>query len=288
MILLLGGTGYIGQAFIKKFMEEDIEYHAITREDLDYTNFHRIFYYLRANAKTFDVLINCAGYVGKPNVDACEDNKGECIKGNVLFPEMIAGICSELMIKYVHISSGCIYTGYDKEYTEEDPPNFCFNSEVEGSFYSGTKALGEEVLKDKAAYICRLRIPFDNVDHPRNYLSKLQNYDKLLNMKNSISHKEDFVDACMHLITETCNFGTYNITNTGSVDTEQVCSLISRHLNLNNNFDFFDSEEEFYKLGAKAPRSNCLLDNSKLFSTGFKMRDTVEALEDSLKKWESE
>ena len=104
-------------------------------------------------------------------------------------------------------------------------------------------------------------------------------------MKNSISHKGDFVDACMHLFQNVHNFGIYNITNTGAVDTEQVCSLMREHLNLNNDFNFFDSEEEFYKLGAKAPRSNCLLDNSKLLSTGFEMRDTIEALEDSLKNW---
>ena len=45
------------------------------------------------------------------------------------------------------------------------------------------------------------------------------------------------------------------------------------------------SEEEFYRLGAKAPRSNCLLDNSKLLSAGVKIRDVSEALEDSLRKW---
>ena len=67
--------------------------------------------FLRANADQIDVLINCAGYVGKPNVDACELHKEECLQGNVLLPEMLSRFCSELMIKFVHISSGCIYTG---------------------------------------------------------------------------------------------------------------------------------------------------------------------------------
>ena len=285
MILLLGGTGYMGQAFVERFNEEGIDHHVLTRKELDYTRFDKILYYLNANAKTFDVLVNCAGYIGKPNVDACEENKGATIKGNVLMPALVSDICSELMIKYMHISSGCIYTGYDKEFTEEDPPNFCFNSEIEGSFYSGTKALAEELVNEENSWICRLRIPFDHVDNPRNYLSKLQNYERLLNMKNSITHRGDFVKACLHIIQETHNFGIYNITNTGAVDTEQVCSLMRQHLNINNDFNFFDSEEEFYKLGAKAPRSNCLLDNSKLLSTGFKIRDAVEALEDSLKNW---
>ena len=285
MILLLGKNGYVAEAFIKRFEEKGIEAHVATRDQLDYTDHNTMLHFLYANAANFNVLINCAGYVGKPNVDACELHKEECIEGNVILPKMLSGLCSELMIKFMHISSGCVYTGYEKEFTEEDPPNFCFNTEIEGSFYSGTKALAEKLINKENSWICRLRIPFDEHDGPRNYLSKLQNYKRLLNMKNSISHREDFVNACLHLIEENCPFGIYNITNTGATDTEQVCSLMGKHLNLNNDFDFFDSEEEFYKFGAIAPRSNCLLDNSKLLSTGFEMRDTTEALEDSLKKW---
>ena len=85
----------------------------------------------------------------------------------------------------MHISSGCIYDGYNKVYTEEDPPNFCFKTN-NGSFYSGCKALAEDLVNKNNSYICRLRIPFDQYNNPRNYLSKLQNYNKLLNMKNSI------------------------------------------------------------------------------------------------------
>ena len=98
MILLLGGTGYIGQAFIRRFEEKEVPYHTVSREDLDYTNFNRMIYYLKENARNFDVLINCAGYVGKPNVDACELHKEESIQGNVLFPQMISGICSGMNI----------------------------------------------------------------------------------------------------------------------------------------------------------------------------------------------
>ena len=197
------------------------------------------------------------------------------------------GFLDQFSIKFVHISSGCIYNGYEKEFTEEDEPNFCFNSKVEGSFYSGTKAMAEDLIHKEASYVCRLRIPFDHIDNPRNYLSKIQTYQKLLNMENSISHRLDFVEACMHLVKRenNCPFGIYNITNTGKVDTKQICDLVSKHLNINNDFDFFESIEEFYNIGAIAPRSNCLLDNSKLLATGFKMRSTEEALEDSLKNW---
>ena len=40
-------------------------------------------------------IINCAGYIGKPNVDACELAKADCIEGNVLLPLMLAQLCCE-------------------------------------------------------------------------------------------------------------------------------------------------------------------------------------------------
>jgi UDP-glucose 4,6-dehydratase len=111
------------------------------------------------------------------------------------------------------------------------------------------------------------------------------NYEKLLDARNSISHREEFVDACLHLIENRCDRGIYNITNTGSVTTRDVVSLIREHTDLMGDCSFFDSEEEFYTTKAKTPRSNCVLDNSKLLSTGFNIRCTEEALVDSLKNW---
>ncbi len=80
-----------------------------------------------------------------------------------------------------------------------DEPNFTFRRPP-CSFYSGTKALGEEAISDIGQnYIWRLRIPFDQFDNPRNYLSKLQNYPKVYDNVNSLSHRGDFVAACLDL-----------------------------------------------------------------------------------------
>ena len=61
--------------------------------------------------------------------------------------------------------------------------------------------------------------------------------------------------------------------------------MIQKYLKLNKEFKFWENDEEFYGFGAKAPRSNCVLDNSKLIKTGIKMRDTEEAIAESLKYW---
>jgi len=65
------------------------------------------------------------------------------------------------------------------------------------AFYSGTKALGEEAIAGIGqSYIWRLRIPFDEFDNARNYLSKVHVTRKSINV-NSISHRADFVKACL-------------------------------------------------------------------------------------------
>ncbi|NBP04296.1 MAG: NAD-dependent epimerase/dehydratase family protein, partial [Proteobacteria bacterium] len=233
-----------------------------------------------------ECVINAAGYTGKPNVDACEYHKGECIDGNVTFPWKLAEFCKDYKVPLCHVSSGCIYTG-SGNFTEKHPPNFSFRQNF-CSFYSGSKALGEEVLKGyDNVWIWRLRIPFDNRNSPRNYLTKLMTYPKLLEAENSISHLEDFVTYCLASY-RLGDPGIYNITNTGSVTTSQVVDLIKKYNIVDKEFQFFKDEIEFMQQAAKAPRSNCTMDNSKLRNLGIPVRTAVEAIEDSLKNWNKE
>ena len=171
-------------------------------------------------------------------------------------------------------------------FTETDTPNFSFRSPP-CSFYSGTKALGEEAIAGVGrSYIWRCRIPFDKHDHPRNYLSKVQRYSKVYDNVNSISHRRDFVSACLDTWQKQVPFGTYNVTNPGAVTTRQVVEAIERVLKPARPFEFWESDEEFYKVAAKTPRSNCIMDVTKLLSAGIKIRSVEEALEDSLRHWQ--
>jgi len=281
MILVLGQTGYMGTQFINELKHRNLSYRGISRGNINYCNYGVLYSLVAKNI--FKLVINCAGYIGRPNVDACEDHKAETIEGNVVLPKMLSDVCSDVGIKFMQISSGCIYDGYAKSYTEEDEPNFSFKYN-NCSFYSGCKALAEDLIDKDNSYICRLRIPFDEFDNSRNYLSKLKNYDKLLNAENSISHRGDFVKACLDLYEMNCATGIYNIVNSGSVTTSWVAQKLAQY-NIRNDFSFFQDEKEFYEFGAKAPRSNCILDNSKLLSAGVKIRGTKEAIEESLKKW---
>jgi UDP-glucose 4,6-dehydratase len=281
MHIILGKNGYIAEAIIKELKSRDLPHVAWSRSEVDYTNLAELKYNLYILGDDLHI-INCAGYIGKPNVDACELAKADCIEGNVLLPAMLAQLCHESKYNFTQISSGCIYGGYEKNFTEQDAPNFDFQN---GSFYSGTKALAEKVVlqNNPNSYIFRLRIPFDEHASPRNYLTKLLSYDTLLDAKNSLSHRADFAKYVMELIEQKVPHGIYNVTNKGSVTTRDVVQLIKKYNLSNKDFKFFDNLESFGK-EIVAPRSNCVLDTTKI-EQYIKIRTATEALEEAIQKY---
>ena len=262
----------------------------VSRSEVDYTDFATLRRFLREMKPEY--LINAAGYTGKPNVDACEYNRDACILGNVLLPQVIRLACTETQTRWGHVSSGCIYTGQRPDgsgFREDDPPNFCFET-GDCSFYSGTKALGEAVLQDAPeCYVWRLRIPFSHVDSPRNYLSKVLRYERLLDATNSLSHLGEFVRAAVQCFEQNVACGVYNLTNTGAVSTREVVELLRESgLAEGRSFQFFESEAEFMQLAAKTPRSNCVLDNSKALQAGLKLSPVRDAVRQALSEWVSD
>lgn len=284
-IVILGGTGYLGQAFLKELDRRGWAYTNLSRKFCDYGDFDLLSNYLNAARPQF--VINTAGYAGRPNVDVCEFLKASTLEGNLMLPMVVAHACSALKIPFGHVSSGCIYNVSEVsklECSESHTPNFSFRNPP-CSFYSGTKAMAEEAIEHVGQnYIWRVRLPFDEFDNERNYLSKLQRYEKVYNNTNSLSHRGDFVKACLDLVEIGAPYGTYNMTNPGAVTSKQVVGMIQDTLKINREFKYWENDEEFYKV-AIAPRSNCVLDTTKLKQAGVVMRPVEEALEDSLRKW---
>ena len=285
MLTLVGANGYVGQKITSILEHNQISFTSLSRVGTDYYDAKKLRNCLESNQSKF--LINCAGFTGKPNVDACESAKYESLYGNAVLPGIVREVCEDLKIPWGHISSGCIYSGRradGKGWTEEDEPNFSFRSPP-CSFYSGTKALGEEVLEGaENCFVWRLRIPFNHQPNPRNYLQKLLNYENLLEAENSVSHLEDFCQKCIECFTKDVEPGVYNMTNPGSVTTRQVTEWMVKEGLTDKKFKFFDSEEEFMSKAAIAPRSNCVLDTIKAEKAGIGMRPVEEAMIDSIRR----
>ena len=60
--------------------------------------------------------------------------------------------------------------------------------------------------------------------------------------------------------------------------------MIQKILNPDREFNYFDNDEEFYRI-AKTPRSNCVLNVDKLASVGIPMRPVREALREAIENW---
>jgi dTDP-4-dehydrorhamnose reductase len=285
-IWILGASGYVGGAYQRLLESRGLSFRALPRHVLDYYNPVTLKAALREMKPSF--VVNCAGYTGKPNVDACELHKTECLSGNAILPGILREACEQTGTPWGHVSSGCIFTGRRADgagFRESDPPNFSFRTN-NCSFYSGTKALGEEILAEaRDCFIWRLRIPFNEVDSPRNYLTKVMRYDRLLEAENSLSQLDEFVRATWECWEKRAPFGIYNVTNPGSVTTHEVVDLIKKSGVSNKQFEFFSDEADFMAKAAKTPRSNCVLDSSKLLASGIVMSHVRDAIAKALKNW---
>src|SRR5262249_29071372 len=116
MILLLGGSGYIGEAFQRELGRRGWRYRNLSRREVNYTQFETLWKFLKEHRPDF--VINCAGFTGRPNVDACETAKADALLGNVVLPECIAHACAACQVPWGQVSSGCVYNGA-KIHTQE-------------------------------------------------------------------------------------------------------------------------------------------------------------------------
>lgn len=282
-IILLGGNGYVGNAFQNYFREIGQAYITLSRGELDYAD-PRVLQALLERAKPL-FLINCAGYNGKPNVDACEKDKATCYFLNAVLPGRIAEACHAARVPWGHLSSGCIYSGpapRESGYIETDSPNFSHRA-GNASTFSKSKALGEEILANEGnVYIWRLRAPYNHENHTRNFIVKVRGYKRLVDADNSLSHLNDFVKAAYECWKKQCPYGTYHLTNPGYITTRMVAEILNKYGILGEGVSFFEDEASFMQNAATAHRSSCILDTSKAAASGIHMRPAAVSLEDSI------
>jgi dTDP-4-dehydrorhamnose reductase len=216
-----------------------------------------------------DVVINCAGKCGNPNIDWCEkneENRRLTTYVNGCGPAILLDACRSVGDAFfVHLSSGCLWDVPEShnEITEEDFPNPV-------SHYSETKVLGEMNLRGKRdVLIVRLRMPLDDHPHPRNLIDKLSGFDKVIDTPNSVTYVPTLTSAIEHLV-EQRRTGIYNVCD-GVTSAAELMKMYRDYVDKDHKFEVV-SAEELYSIGlVKAGRSNCRLSTRKLEQTGFKL-----------------
>ncbi|KAJ4957905.1 hypothetical protein NE237_025016 [Protea cynaroides] len=209
-------------------------------------------------------VFNAAGVTGRPNVDWCESHKVETIRTNVVGTLTLADACREKGLLMMNFATGCIFE-YDKKhpegsgigFKEEDKPNFI------GSFYSKTKAMVEELLKEyENVCTLRVRMPISSdLSNPRNFITKISRYNKVVNIPNSMTVLDELLPISIEMAKRNCR-GIWNFTNPGVVSHNEILEMYRDYIDPGFKWVNFDLEEQAKVI--VAPRSNNELDASKL------------------------
>lgn len=239
-----------------------------------------------------DVLINCIGKTGSPNVDWCESNKSATAASNIIIPTLLAEECQKRSIKLIHVGSGCIFYGQS--------PNMFYGNNIFNkpiavdlgwnendfanpqSYYSKTKYAADLALSGLPnVATLRIRMPISNKCLDRNLINKLVKYDKVIDIPNSVTFMDDFVRCVDWVIKEDIN-GLYHVTNPGTVTAAQLMKEFQKYFK-DHKFEVIN-ENQLAELTV-AKRSNCVLDTTKLRKAGFMMDLAEGALTRCMKEY---
>ncbi|KAL8507752.1 hypothetical protein ACS0TY_018338 [Phlomoides rotata] len=209
-------------------------------------------------------VLNAAGVTGRPNVDWCESHKVETIRTNVAGTLTLADVCREHGLLMVNFATGCIFEynaahpeGSGIGFKEEDKPNFM------GSFYSKTKAMVEELLKEYDN-VCTLRVRMpisSDLNNPRNFITKISRYNKVVNIPNSMTVLDELLPISIEMAKRNLR-GIWNFTNPGVVSHNEILEMYREYMDPDFKWSNFSLEEQAKVIVAQ--RSNNEMDASKL------------------------
>lgn len=207
MRTLVVGRGWLGQILAKAYGVDLFERRL---EDLRH-----------ADVMGYAHVINAAA---KTNIDWCERNKASAFASNVTGAIQAAQVCKQAGVGHVFISSACIFESVDVgdvRFEDADPNPKCF--------YSLTKWMAEEMVADACpnALIPRIRLPLSSVPHPRNTITKILSYERLVDTKESVTVIEDFVPALMGLMEHEIA-GRVHLVNSGLTSAAEIATAFGK------------------------------------------------------------
>ena len=229
-----------------------------------------------------DVAINCAGRVGVPNVDWCEDHPFETWRDNAIGPAILAEECAKRRIHLVHVGSGCVFAGQsthaDGAWQEGDAPNAT-------SLYARSKAAADSLLAAlPGVAVVRIRMPVSAEAHPRSLPDKLSGYRTVCHAVNSVTFLSEFPRVLLRIAEERAT-GIFHAVARGVLAHREIVEAWRRLVDRNAPIpEWVADESDLRSLGlARAPRSRAILADTRLAGIGAAMGDAHEMLEKTLK-----
>ena len=231
-----------------------------------------------------DVVLNTAGVTGKPNVDWCEINQMETIKGNLILPLMIAEACAIRGVYMLHVGSGCVYYG-DSDHEDSLWRESDFANPL--STYSKIKYSADLALQtlDNIG-IARIRMPIESKPSSRNLIDKLVRYQKIIDVENSVTIIDDMVDV-FYMLLEVKASGIFHVVNSGRIKHRTIIDLYKKYID-NTVSPEWINEDDLVRIGlAEKKRSNNFLSSENLSKIGIVMPDVNESIVKVFEKYKN-
>lgn len=258
-VLVIGSSGWIGSQCVQLLRSLG---HEVVDSNIRIDNYGSIGLELDSVKPSHVIL--AAGKTGRPNVDWCEDNKIETLETNTLGTGVVFSETHRRALPCYYLGTGCIYE-YDDEhqingigFTEDDEPNF------EKSWYSHTKLLAEKISKPYPnVCVLRIRMPISSDFSPRSFITKIVNYQKVVDVPNSMTVLDDLLPL-IPVMMERQIFGIWNFCNQGTLSHNEILSLYEHKVDPEHQTTNFTLDEQAKIL--KTGRSNNALNCSKLMT----------------------
>lgn len=195
-VLLFGGRGWIGglmgpaveaEGLCSVHAESRAEDPQSVREELARVRPRLVFAALgRTHGVHEGKAFGTIDYLEQPG--RLHDN----VRDNLVAPLTLAALCREADVPFVSIATGCIFEAAKEDIMDDKQPGFDDDAPANffASSYSTVKGATDSLLHllfaDSALWF-RIRMPITHDLHPRSFLTKIINYDKVCSMPNSMS-----------------------------------------------------------------------------------------------------
>lgn len=212
----------------------------------------------------------------------------ENMRDNLFSPLVLAEICKKHNIHFTYLGTGCIFDyddahplgQLDTGFVESDKPNFF------GSSYSIVKGYTDRLMQtmfDTTALNVRIRMPITDEINPRNFITKITNYDKICSIPNSMTVLNELLPVLIEMALKG-QVGTVNLTNPGTITHNEILEMYKEIVDPKFSWSNFSIEEQNAILASK--RSNNCLNTEKLESIAT-VKDIKTSVKDIIKQMKS-
>ncbi|KEG05208.1 putative NAD dependent epimerase/dehydratase [Trypanosoma grayi] len=122
----------------------------------------------------------------------------------------------------------------------------------------------------------RIRMPITADDSPYNFVTKIANYEKIINIPNSMTVLPELLPLLLEM-SVTKVTGTINLTNPGAISHNEVLDLYKKHVDPGFTYENFTVAEQNEIL--LSARSNNMLDTTRLTELFPHVTDVRTAVE---------